>query len=80
MLRLSYKMSMVVMAVKSVGDRGNTYGKCGGHVPRVPRVRYCKVISGRCAKAVVTVHCRNESTAPISKCTVGCRDNELHSM
>ena len=31
----------------------------------------CEIISGRCAKAVVTVHCRSESTAPISKCTVG---------
>ena len=31
-----------------------------------------KLISGRCATAeVLTVHCRNESTAPISKCTVG---------
>ena len=28
------------MVVKSAGDRGHRYGKCGGHVPRVPRVRY----------------------------------------
>ena len=31
----------------------------------------CKLIYGRCAKAVLTVHCRNESTAPLSKCALG---------
>ena len=28
------------MAIKSAGDRGHRYGKCGGHVPRV---RYAHV-------------------------------------
>ncbi len=26
--------------VKSAGDGGHRYGKCGGHVPHVPRVCY----------------------------------------